>query len=561
MGASKFTRQSATYPTALEYSNAIQTPQLCFADEELREGQLVYTAYGLPRPISGNFATVFQLQCPQRDYAVRCFTHKISDQENRYSNISHYLTTAQIPALIPFTFLSEGIKVHGKWYPLLKMAWLDGDTLEQFIATHLQESETLLELANRWTQLIQDLENAQIAHGDLQHGNILVAGNNFHLIDYDNLFVPPLRGQLSHELGHPNYQHPLRTLDDFNAQMDRFAAWVIYLSLIALAIEPRLWSLVDAGDDFLLLQQKDFLNAETSLLLALLVTHDDERIKRPAKVIEKALQNPATALPSVALFTDTPLQNSLTWHAKSRLLDTFLELPTIKSRFPSTVHVHLDNWVHWFTDLANAGHAEAQYTLGQFYLQGHGVPQDSSQALSWFHRAAIQGDIKAQYHLGQLYAPDSDTIPENSLRAAYWNGQAAQQGHRKARQIQMALFTQVAQQGNAKIQYTLALIYASKKSVPRHLKQALKWLQLAARNGHAQAQYTLAQMYEAGDDILKNRHGALIWYRQALYRGHLPAVKRYSLLWLDSHTYFKHSLIGFAVFIFIIGLFLAKKFF
>ena len=46
----------------------------------------------------------------------------------------------------------------------------------------------------------------------------------------------------------------------------------------------------------------------------------------------------------------------------------------------------------WYTRAASAGHAEAQYTVGDAYEKGHlGAAKDKSRALDWYHKAAAQG--------------------------------------------------------------------------------------------------------------------------------------------------------------------------
>ncbi|MBR0097489.1 MAG: SEL1-like repeat protein, partial [Synergistaceae bacterium] len=45
------------------------------------------------------------------------------------------------------------------------------------------------------------------------------------------------------------------------------------------------------------------------------------------------------------------------------------------------------------------GHAEAQYNLGNMYINGRGVQQDYQQALYWYRKAAEQGDAGAQNNL------------------------------------------------------------------------------------------------------------------------------------------------------------------
>jgi hypothetical protein len=89
--------------------------------------------------------------------------------------------------------------------------------------------------------MIKTLQQASVAHGDLQHGNVFVVGEELRLVDYDGMYVPSLTGKTSHEIGHRNYQHPHRTERDFGPHLDTFSAWVIYASLIVPAIDSTLW--------------------------------------------------------------------------------------------------------------------------------------------------------------------------------------------------------------------------------------------------------------------------------------------------------------------------------
>jgi TPR repeat protein len=53
--------------------------------------------------------------------------------------------------------------------------------------------------------------------------------------------------------------------------------------------------------------------------------------------------------------------------------------------------------------LAEAGDAPSEFNLGLLYYDGHGVPQDYSEAARWFERSAAQGYTKAQHNLGAMY--------------------------------------------------------------------------------------------------------------------------------------------------------------
>jgi len=268
-----------SWPTRLDYNEVIQSPKLCFDDSELKAGEPALDTLGLPRPYCGAFATVYRLKSGQRNWAIKCFTHEFADQQQRYAAISNHLTTLKLPYIVGFEFLSKGIKVRNQWYPILKMEWVQGELIHDYIKKHLQDSTTLLNLADQWQAMIKSLQGANIGHGDLQHGNVLVVNGGLRLIDYDGMFVPALAGQISHEIGHQNYQHPLRTGFDFGPYLDHFAAWVIYVSLVALSLDNRLWHLVGAGDEFILFRKEDFVGPDSSSTFRLLAKHTDTRIQ------------------------------------------------------------------------------------------------------------------------------------------------------------------------------------------------------------------------------------------------------------------------------------------
>ena len=50
---------------------------MCFADAELKQGEAVTNALGLPQPCSGNFADVYAVQAGARKWAVKWFTRQI----------------------------------------------------------------------------------------------------------------------------------------------------------------------------------------------------------------------------------------------------------------------------------------------------------------------------------------------------------------------------------------------------------------------------------------------------------------------------------------------------
>ncbi|HEV2635566.1 MAG TPA: hypothetical protein VGX23_10505 [Actinocrinis sp.] len=266
------------FPTGGRYVEALQHTRLCFQDPVLREAVVTLDRLGMPRPISGNFASVFALTEPGgRRYAVKCFTQNVTDQQKRYNAISRRLAELDPAALsqpwkMEFEYLDDGILVDGFRWPILKMAWMDGVGLLRWLEQNYHEPGLVAQVADRFLRLVLDLESAGVAHGDLQHGNLLVAPDNtLRLVDYDGMYVGALAGLRAAEEGHRHYQSPKRHAEDFGPAMDRFSAWLIYLSLQLLAHDPGLWPrLHDSDGEFLLLEQSDFAEPGSSLRLSAL---------------------------------------------------------------------------------------------------------------------------------------------------------------------------------------------------------------------------------------------------------------------------------------------------
>lgn len=267
------------WPTPQDYNETIQNPQICFEDSDLRQGKVETTAIGLPRSASGTFASVYKIKTPKANWAVRCFLSNRTDQEERYQQISEFVLFDQLDCTIEFQYLAKGIKIGSNWYPIVKMPWIDGPTLENYLHDIIDNREKLRALSKDFYELSMQLERAGIAHGDLQHGNIIVSPNGLRLVDYDAFYVPKLLGKRNLEYGHPNYQHPMRDDYHFDVSVDNFSSWLIHLSLTALILEPNLFKEFNGGDDCILFKRADLLEPESSELFKLLDSHKSEELR------------------------------------------------------------------------------------------------------------------------------------------------------------------------------------------------------------------------------------------------------------------------------------------
>lgn len=120
-----------------------------------------------------------------------------------------------------------------------------------------------------------------------------------------------------------------------------------------------------------------------------------------------------------------------------------------------------------FSDLADAGNAEAQHNLAMLYRTGKGVEKDLVASFKWFQRAAEQRVPDAQYYLAYMY-DNGEGIEKNLQKAIEWYRKAAEHG-----------------QGLAQI--NLGVIYAGGSGVPQDIKQAYLWFHAAAAQGYKAA--------------------------------------------------------------------------
>lgn len=289
------------FPTAENYRLSIINPALCLSDGELKHGEFSRSKNGMPLIWSGAFTSVFRVVTERGLLAVRCFLRQINDdQQERYRLLANYLGDKSAPMFVNFEYQPNGILVNGKWYPIVKMEWVEGLHLDEKIQELISNGDTkkLDELASQWLHLIISLHKLGIAHGDLSNGNILVTEREIRLIDYDSVFVPTLTGKTSSELGHPNFQHPNRNINSFNANTGDFSALVIYLSLLAISKEPSLWAKFHR-DKNLLFSSDDFKSPKEAPIFAALKNSDNKEIRDLALKLE-----------TICLTSETPINFS-----------------------------------------------------------------------------------------------------------------------------------------------------------------------------------------------------------------------------------------------------------
>jgi hypothetical protein len=286
----------ATWPDLTDYHEALQFPQRSLGDPELQRAQIDKDRFGMPKPATGGNAVVYKATEGQNVWAVRCFLRPISDHAERYAAISKHLQKNRAAHSTKFFYLADGLRIKGGTFPIVKMAWVQGQHLDRCAESLLGQPKELAGLREKFRTLVKEVEAAKFAHGDLQHGNILVSGKELLLIDYDGMWVPALIGRQATEIGHRAYQHPKRSVSDYGPYLDRFSALVIYLSLRALEVDRKLWEQYYTGDNLLFVRE-DFNEPGKTPIWGDLAALKDPEVSYLAGVLAALLTKPVKDLP------------------------------------------------------------------------------------------------------------------------------------------------------------------------------------------------------------------------------------------------------------------------
>jgi hypothetical protein len=105
------------------------------------------------------------------------------------------------------------------------------------------------------------------------------------------------------EVGHVHFEHPHRTAEQFDANLDNFSSLVIYLTLLSLAERPSLWE--EYHDENLLFTKGDFVDPSSSSLFAKIREIGTEHA-RLADVLANAAAEPPAATPRLSDLVNAP---------------------------------------------------------------------------------------------------------------------------------------------------------------------------------------------------------------------------------------------------------------
>ena len=262
------------YPLISEYVKAIQDAGDNL--EQLAHLTPVLDDHGEPYRSSGAFAVVFKMQDKRsgKYYALKCFTEEQQGRAEAYRQIADELGLLDSSYITSVKYIEKELFVDSNCeegeFPVLLMDWVDGETMEAYIAANYQNQSAMSMLSYRFGKMAAWLRTQSFAHGDINPDNIIVRPDgSLTLVDYDEMFVPSMKGSQSPTIGTRDFSHPLRTVDDFDETIDDFSLASIALSLKAISMKTTLFDIYGASDR-LLFSENDYRNPSNSKVISAL---------------------------------------------------------------------------------------------------------------------------------------------------------------------------------------------------------------------------------------------------------------------------------------------------
>ena len=558
------------YPLISEYVRAIQDASNNL--DELAHLVPVLDDHGEPYRSSGAFAVVFKMKDEQtgKCFALKCFTEEQEGRAEAYRQIADELEFVDSSYITSVKYLDKEIFVDSSCeedeFPVLLMDWIDGETMENYIAENYQDNYTMAMLCYRFCKMAVWLRSQPFAHGDIKPDNIMVRPDgSLTLVDYDGMFVPAMKGQKSPTIGTKGFSHPLRTVDDFDETIDDFALASIALSLKAISLKPSLLDEYGAADR-LLFSAEDYRElSKSKVLAALQELMNDEEVntllslfllaKTKNNLVMCSLRLLEVSKPIISQEDNIMLQEAdkiinLSIGDKEKAVEIYkkfvalgnmyaiaglgacycyahgvecdikkgIELieKAIKAGNPKGYNVmgvcykrgvgverNLEKSVEYFLISAKLGFAAGQCNLGVAFLTGKGISKDYKKSVLWLEKAVKQDYATAFEYLGRCYR-EGKGVTKNLIKAFELTKYAASQGYAKA-------------------QFILGLCYANGTGVRQNNKETVYWYRKSANQGYANAQNNLGNCYKYGKGCEKSLELAVDLFLKSSEQGNIKA--------------------------------------
>jgi TPR repeat protein len=164
----------------------------------------------------------------------------------------------------------------------------------------------------------------------------------------------------------------------------------------------------------------------------------------------------------------------------------------------------------WIYKAIEQGNADAMWLLGYWYEMGEIVEQDYEKTLYWYRKSVEHGCVEGLYNLGCLYEGK-----------AYIEGEQIKPDYKKAAECYIRMFEQENALESGVIgpaSYNLGMLYVKGRGVEADGNKAFYYFQKSAENDDFNGCCALGLCYEKGKFIEKDKKKAVEYYQKALAR-------------------------------------------
>jgi TPR repeat protein len=134
-----------------------------------------------------------------------------------------------------------------------------------------------------------------------------------------------------------------------------------------------------------------------------------------------------------------------------------------------------DESLRMYKKAATNGHADAQMRLGDRYLLGDGVPENSPEAIKWYIKAHEQGHADAAYQLGRAYRHGWG-VEKNDEEAIRFSAIAVDRGRTRAK-YELAQLYSVSDSAHNNVSSIMWMILAMAEK-GKTKDEETRWLQI-----------------------------------------------------------------------------------
>jgi len=226
--------------------------------------------------------------------------------------------------------------------------------------------------------------------------------------------------------------------------------------------------------------------------------------------------------------------------------------------------------VQWYEKAATQGHGDAQATLGVCYVYGEGVKKNIKKGRDLIRCGMEKGSVVGLVHAALQLISGKFLLPNYKKAVRLLQGAVEKRGlgvavaqlilgifYREGRGIVRNLdkatelltvaveeITSEAQKGSCSGQYVLGMCYLHGWGVLEDAAEAVKWFHIVADRGDTTSQIELGECYLNGVGVSRNVSEAIKWFQKAAEKGDAKTKVQLAHCYLKKAGSFKYSIRG-----------------